>query len=141
MNNTFLPKVTDIKRQWHEIDASQFSLGRLATRVATILRGKHKPTFTPHMDLGDFVVVTNAKKVRLTGRKSLQKVYYQHSGYLGGLRTDKVADVLEKNPSKVIFHAVRNMLARNRLRAPIMKRLKIIPTDEHKFKIDKKITK
>lgn len=138
--DTYLPKINDTKRQWHEIDASEFPLGRLATRVAVILRGKHKAQFTPHMDLGDFVVVTNAKKLKLTGRKLKQKVYYRHSGYLGGLRKDTLQHLLEKNPAKVIYHAVRNMLAPNRLRQKVLKRLKVVPGVDHKFKIDKKVS-
>lgn len=132
---TFLPKVTDIKRNWHEIDASQYSLGRLATRVATLLRGKHKATFTPHMDQGDFVVVINAAKVRLTGRKAEQKEYIRYTGYPGGIRRKLLGDVLKKNPERVIWHAVRNMLPVNRLRVPMIKRLKVVADDKHNFKI------
>ena len=136
---TFLPKQSEIKRQWYEIDASRFTLGRLATRVATVLRGKHKVTFTPHMDLGDFVVVTNADKVKVTGRKLLQKEYFHFSGYPGGIKRKILRDVLQKQPEKVVFHAVRNMLAANRLRRPILKRLKVVRDEKHNFKIDKKI--
>lgn len=135
---TYLPKITDIKRQWYEIDASQFTLGRLATRVATLLRGKHRPTFTPHMDIGDFVVVTNAKNVRLTGRKLLQKEYIRFSGYPGGIRREKLRDVLAKRPERVIWKAVRDMLPTNKLRTQILRRLKIVPEGKHNFKIDKK---
>ena len=114
-------------------------MGRLATRVATVLRGKHKVTFTPHMDLGDFVVVTNADKVKVTGRKLLQKEYFHFSGYPGGIKRKILRDVLQKQPEKVVFHAVRNMLAANRLRRPILKRLKVVRDEKHNFKIDKKI--
>ena len=140
MMHTYLPKTSDIKRRWYEIDASKFTLGRLATRAASILRGKHKASFTPHMDVGDFVVVTNAEKIKFTGRKLLQKEYFRFSGYPGGLRREILRDVLKKKPEKVVFHAVRNMLAANRLRKPILKRLKIVRNGKHNFKIDKKIT-
>lgn len=136
---TYLPKVTEIKRQWHEIDAAKFTLGRLATTVATILRGKHKPDFTPHMDLGDFVVVINAKKPKLTGRKLLQKEYFRVSGYPGGLKRRTLREVLEKSPEKVVYQAVRGMLAPNRLRRQMLRRLKIVPAEKHEFKIDKKL--
>ncbi|MDP3741501.1 MAG: 50S ribosomal protein L13 [bacterium] len=136
---TTLPKISEIKRSWHEFDASKFTLGRLATILASILRGKHKTTFTPHMDLGDFVVVINARKVKLTGRKLLQKQYFRFSGYPGGIRSVLLRDMLEKNPEKVIRMAVEGMLPKNRLRKPILKRLKIIADEKHIFKIDKKI--
>ncbi len=139
MTKTFLPKLSAIKRQWHEIDASKFTLGRLATKIATILRGKHKATFTPHMDVGDFVVVINARKVKFSGRKLLQKEYISYSGYPGGVKRKPLREVLAKNPQMVIWHAVRNMLARNRLRKPILRRLKVVSEDKHNFKIDKRL--
>ncbi|MDP3994092.1 MAG: 50S ribosomal protein L13 [Candidatus Doudnabacteria bacterium] len=140
MNQTYLPKTSDIKRRWYEIDASKFTLGRLATRVASLLRGKHKASFTPHMDVGDFVVVTNAEKIKLTGRKILQKEYFRFSGYPGGIKREILRDVLKKKPEDVVYRAVRNMLAVNRLRKPILKRLKIVRNDKHNFNIDKKIS-
>lgn len=132
---TYLPKVKDIKRNWHEIDASKYTLGRLSTRVATLLRGKHKATFTPHMDQGDFVVVINAAKVRLTGRKAEQKEYIRYTGYPGGIRRKLLGDVMKKNPERVIWHAVRNMLPVNRLRVPMIKRLKVVADEKHNYKI------
>ena len=140
MNQTYLPKTSDIKRLWYEIDASKFTLGRLATRVASLLRGKHKASFTPHMDVGDFVVVTNAEKIKVTGRKLLQKEYFRFSGYPGGIKREILRDVLKKKPEDVVYRAVRNMLAVNRLRKPILKRLKIVRNDKHNFSIDKKIS-
>lgn len=137
---TFLARPQDIKRQWVEIDASQFTLGRLATRVAGILRGKHKAIFTPHVDTGDFVVVTNARKVKITGRKLVQKEYIRHTGYPGGIRRRVLRDVLEKDPEKVINHAVRNMLPTNRMRSQVIRRLKVVADDQHTYNIDKKIT-
>ncbi len=137
---TYLSKIKEVKRQWYEIDASKFTLGRLATRVATILRGKHKAIFAPHQDVGDFVVVTNAKAVKFTGRKLVQKEYITFSGYPGGIRRKLLRDVLEKNPQKVIYEAVRGMLAPNRLRKPILRRLKVVAGNQHNFKIDKELT-
>ena len=136
---TFLPKTKEIKRQWYEADASQFKLGRLATRVAMILRGKHKVTFTPHMDVGDFVVVKNAEKVQFTGRKLAQKVYHRYSGYPGGLYTKKLSDRMMKEPQKVIRDAVYNMVDKNRLRKHILRRLKVVVGDKHEFQVDKLI--
>lgn len=139
MSKTYLPKTGEFKRQWYEIDASRFTLGRLATRVASLLRGKHKAIFTPHMDVGDFVVVTNAQKIKLTGRKAEQKEYIRFSGYPGGIRRELLRDVLAKRPGQVIVHATSHMLARNRLRKNLLKRLKIVLGERHNFKIDKKI--
>ncbi|KKW28461.1 MAG: 50S ribosomal protein L13 [Parcubacteria group bacterium GW2011_GWA2_52_8] len=136
---TTLPKIAEIKREWVEIDASRFSLGRLATRVATLLRGKHKRTYTPHMDAGDFVVVINAKNLKLTGRKLDQKEMITFSGYPGGITRRPVAEVIARAPEKVIIHAVRNMIPVNRLRQVVLRRLKVVPEDRHTYKIDKKI--
>src|SRR5438552_5558599 len=104
---TFSPKAGDIQRQWHVVDASDVVLGRLASQVATLLRGKHKPVFAPHVDTGDFVVVVNAGKVALTGAKADQKLDYRHSGYPGGLRATSYAQLLEKNPRRAVEKAVR----------------------------------
>lgn len=139
MTKTYLPAIKDIKRNWHEIDASKFTLGRLATVTAKLLIGKHKPAYTPHMDMGDFVVLTNAEKVKTTGRKLLQKTYFHYSGYPGGLKKRTMGDVMRKTPDKVIWRAVRGMLATNRLRQGRLKRLKIIVGNKHNYKIDKKI--
>ena len=136
--NTFLPAKNE-QRKWHEIDASQFTLGRLATMAAKILRGKHKPSFTPFMDNGDFVVVTNAAKVKLTGRKLTQKQYMRYSGYPGGLKRRMLRDVLAVSPQKVLTSAVRGMLPTNKLRAKMILRLKVVSGDKHTYKIDKKI--
>src|SRR3989338_11627322 len=106
---TFLPKTSEIQRIWYEADAAKFTLGRLASKVATVLRGKHKTTFTPHMDVGDFVVVKNAEKVNFTGRKLAQKKYHRFSGYPGGLYTKTLAKRMETEPEKVIRDAVYNM--------------------------------
>src|SRR3989338_1631296 len=113
---TFIPKISDTKRAWYEADASKFSLGRLASKVASVLRGKHKVTFTPHMDVGDFVVIKNAEKVIFTGRKLDQKKYHRFSGYPGGLYTKTLAERMKKEPEKVIRDAVYNMVDSNRLK-------------------------
>jgi len=111
---TYSVKKSDIKRQWHVIDASDKVLGRLATQVASLLMGKHKPMFSRHLDTGDFVVVINADKVRLTGNKARQKVYYRHSGYPGGLKSVSFEEMMQTHPTRVIEHAVKGMLPHNR---------------------------
>lgn len=136
---TFLPKTKDIKRTWYEVDASKFTLGRLASRVAGVLRGKHKVMFTPHMDVGDFVVVKNAEHVRFSGRKLFQKKYYHYSGYPGGIRAKSLAERMQSEPAKVIRDTVFNMLDDNRLRKHILRRLKVVSGSEHSFHIDKEI--
>lgn len=139
MSKTYLPKVKEIKRSWYEADASKFTLGRLATRVATVLRGKHKVTFTPHMDVGDYVVVKNAEKVQFTGRKLKQKMYHTFSGYPGGVRTKSLETRMQTEPEKVIRDAVYNMVDSNRLRKHILRRLKVVKGDKHEFQVDKEI--
>lgn len=139
MTKTYLPKVKEIKRSWYEVDASKFTLGRLASRVASILRGKHKVTFTPHMDVGDFVVVKNAEKVKVTGRKLEQKKYHTFSGYHGGIKTKTLKQRIEQEPEKLIRDTVYNMVDDNRLRKPILRRLKVVKGGEHQFQVDKEI--
>src|SRR2546421_12160863 len=112
---TYSAKPGEIERDWFVVDAEGQTLGRLATRIADLLRGKGKPQYTPHVDTGDFVVVVNAERIRVTGRKLEQKVYYRHSGYPGGLRSRTLAEQLERRPEEVIRRAVRGMLPRNRL--------------------------
>lgn len=119
------------QRQWLLVDAEGKPLGRLATRVATFLRGKHKPTFAPYVDAGDFVVVINAGKVRLTGKKAENKTYYRHTGYPGGLKEMKAGEFLHKKPEFLITSAVRGMLPRNRLGRDLLKKLKVYPGPEH----------
>jgi large subunit ribosomal protein L13 len=136
---TFLPKTAEIRREWYEADASKFTLGRLASKIATVLRGKHKVVFTPHLDLGDFVVVTNAEKVQFTGRKLDQKKYYRFSGYPGGLYTKSLKERIEKEPEKVIRDAVYNMIDKNRLRKNILRRLKVVKGNKHDFKVERQI--
>lgn len=128
---TYSTKTSEIKREWHVIDASDEVLGRMATRAAGLLMGKHKAMFCRHIDTGDFVVIINAAKVRTTGNKLKQKMYYSHSGYPGGLKAINLEAMLRKDPSKVIAHAVKGMLPHNRLEASMMKRLRVYSGDEH----------
>ena len=128
---TYSAKPGEIERNWFVVDASEFELGRLATRVATVLRGKHKPEFTPHVDTGDFVVVVNASQVKLTGRKLDQKYYHRYSGYPGGLRTLGARTVREDDPERMIRQAVRGMLPKNRLSRALIRKLKVYGGAEH----------
>lgn len=124
-------KVEDIQHDWYVVDAQGETLGRLATRVATVLRGKNKPSFTPHMDCGDYVVVVNAEKIHVTGQKMTQKKYYRHSGYPGGLKQITLRDQLDKFPNRVIEAAVRGMLPKNRLGRQMFKKLKVYAGPNH----------
>lgn len=135
MTKTFLPSVKEVEtsRKWHHIDANGQTLGRLATQIAVLLMGKHKKTYTPNMDCGDFVVVTNAGKVKLTGNKMEQKIYFSHSGYAKGAKETPVKRVLQNNPTRVLELAVKRMLDENKLRAPRMKRLRLFAGEEHSF--------
>lgn len=132
-----IPKT--VTRAWLEVDASSAPMGRVASLIANYLRGKHKRDFTPHMDMGDFVVVTNIGKLKFSGRKIDQKKYYHHSGYLGGLKTTTLKNLLEKSPETVLKKAVFNMLDDLKFRKKVMSRLKIVDGTEHNYKIDKKI--
>lgn len=128
---TYTPKPGDIQRQWHVIDATDVVLGRLASQTATLLRGKHKPTFAPHVDAGDFVIIVNAEKVALTGSKLEKKRAYRHSGYPGGLKSTSYAELLEKNPVRAVEKAIRGMLPKNKLAAQQMSKLKVYAGPEH----------
>ncbi len=128
---TPLPKVNEIKRKWYVVDAKDKVLGRLATQIAIRLRGKHKPEFTPHLDTGDFIIVINADKVRLTGKKLTDKFYYRHSGYMGGLKVRSAAQMLAEKPEEVIRLAVKRMLPRNCLSRKLLKKLKVYRGEEH----------
>ena len=125
------PQQAGRERRWHHIDAKGRVLGRMATQVATFLRGKHKPTYTDFIDCGDFVVITNAAQIHLTGNKINQKTYFSHSGYAGGAKVVPIARVMQKDPRKVVFLAVKRMIADNRLRSKQLARLKIYPGDKH----------
>jgi len=134
MNKTYLPKKEDIKRQWYLVDAEDKILGRLAVKVAVILRGKHKVIFTPHMDTGDGVIVINAAKIKVTGRKLKQKVYRRYSGYQGGLKEVPLEVMLKRKPATVIRLAVRRMLPGGPLGRDILKKLKVYVDDKHPHK-------
>lgn len=131
MIKTYVPKKTEIKRQWFLVDAKDKTLGRLAAKVAAILRGKHKPIFSPHMDTGDGVIVINASQIKVTGRKMKEKVYRRYSGYQGGLREVYLRDMLARKPALVIKLAVRRMLPGGPLGRDIFKKLKVYPQDKH----------
>lgn len=131
MGTTFSAKPGEIERNWFVIDASQFELGRLASQVAMVLRGKHKPTFTPHVDTGDFVVVVNASQIKLTGRKLDQKGYYAYSGYPGGLKGRAARDVRADDPDRMVREAVKGMLPKNRLSRRLITKLKVYGGTEH----------
>ena len=131
MNKTYVAKQSDIKREWLVVDADGQSLGRLASKVAALLRGKHKPIFTPGLDTGDFVIVVNAAKVTVTGKKMDEKFYYTLSGYPGGLRSISLRDQLAKHPDRVVTHAVWGMLPHNKLGRAMLKKLKVYGGAEH----------
>ncbi|BEU87470.1 50S ribosomal protein L13 [Selenomonas sp. TAMA-11512] len=131
MKTTFMANAGNIERKWYVVDAEGQTVGRLAAEVAKVLRGKHKPTFTPHVDTGDFVIVINADKVKFTGKKLTDKVYFHHSGYPGGTTFTPAGQLLEKAPEKVIEKAVRGMLPKNRLGAQMYRKLNVYAGAEH----------
>ncbi|MBW1877918.1 MAG: 50S ribosomal protein L13 [Deltaproteobacteria bacterium] len=128
---TYSAKPGEVERHWYVVDASEHRLGRLAARIAIVLRGKHKPQFTPHVDTGDYVIVLNAKKVNLTGRKLDQKLYHRYSGYPGGLRSIDARTVRETDPERMIKQAVKGMLPKNRLSRQVIRKLKVYAGPEH----------
>lgn len=131
MTRTYSPKQDEIQRDWLIIDATDIVLGRLASHVATLLRGKHKPTFAPHMDTGDFVIVVNAEKVALTGSKLQKKLAYRHSGFPGGLTATSYSEMLEKHPTRAVEKAVRGMLPKNSIGRAQLAKLKVYAGPEH----------
>ncbi|MFN9628986.1 MAG: 50S ribosomal protein L13 [Cyanobacteriota bacterium] len=131
MNKTIQPSLASLDRQWFVVDAADQTLGRLASEVAQVLRGKNKPTFTPHLDTGDFVVVINAEKVRVTGNKATQKVYKRHSGRPGGMKTETFAHLQARLPERIIETAVRGMLPHNRLGRQLFRKLKVYSGPNH----------
>jgi len=128
---TYVAKPQEVRREWWQIDAEGQNLGRLASRIAHLLRGKHKPIYSPHLDTGDFVIVTNAGQVAVTGRKLDQKIYYRHSGYPGGLRAVTLRRQLERHPTRVVRAAVRGMLPKNRLGRKMLGKLRVYAGPEH----------
>jgi large subunit ribosomal protein L13 len=128
---TYVTKPAEVERSWHVVDAEGQTLGRLATQIATILRGKHKPIYSPSVDCGDFVIVVNAEKIHVTGRRLDQKKYYRHSGYMGGLTEITLREQLERYPERVIASAVRGMLPKNKLGRKMFKMLKVYAGPNH----------
>ncbi|MGB3128360.1 MAG: 50S ribosomal protein L13 [Dehalococcoidia bacterium] len=128
---TYSTKASDIERKWLVMDASGKTLGRLASEIASILKGKHKPIYSPHLDVGDYVIVVNAAEIKVTGNKLTQKIYYRHSGYPGGLKSITLGRMMETHPTRVIEYAVKGMLPHNRLGAAMFKKLKVYPGAEH----------
>lgn len=136
---TYSPKASDIKREWHVIDASEQILGRLAAHVAHLLKGKHKPIYATHLDTGDFVIVVNAAKIRVTGKKLQDKIYYRHSQYPGGLKAVTLGDMMATHPTRALEHAVKGMLPHNVLGRAMLKKLKVYagPTHPHQAQAGK----
>ncbi len=134
---SYVAKPHEVERKWYVIDADGKTLGRLSTQVATILRGKHKPIYTPHVDTGDFVVIVNADKVVLTGKKLDQKMYRWHTGYPGGLKERSYRDMMNTKPEKVVLHAVKGMLPKNSLGRKMLTKLKVYRGSEHKHEAQK----
>ena len=128
---TYTPKADDIEKAWWIVDATDLPLGRMATEIARVLRGKHKPIYTPHLDTGDHVIVINASKVRLTGNKADQKTYFRHSGYMGGEKHIPFKRMLETHPERVVEYAVKGMLPKNTLGRTLRKKLRVYPGDQH----------
>ena len=137
--NTFMQKKETVERKWYVIDATDVNLGRLATKVATILRGKHKPTFTPHIDCGDYVIIVNASKVNLTGNKLEDKMYYNHSRYAGGLRERNAKVMIEKYPEEMVERAVKGMLPKGPLGRKMYKKLFVYAGAEHEQQAQKPV--
>jgi large subunit ribosomal protein L13 len=128
---TYSTRAKDVERQWHVIDASGQTLGKLATQVANLLMGKHKPMYVPYLDTGDFVIVLNATKVKVTGKKPKQKTYYRHSGYPGGIKAETYEELMAAHPTRIIEHAVKGMLPHNRLGRAMFKKLKVYAGASH----------
>ena len=139
MKDSYMQRKEDVKRNWYVIDAEGLNLGRLATKVAHVLRGKHKPTFTPHIDCGDFVIVVNASKVNLTGNKLDKKIYYNHSGYTGGLRVRSAKTMRESYPEEMLERAVKGMLPKGRLGRQMYKKLFVYAGADHKHAAQKPV--
>jgi large subunit ribosomal protein L13 len=131
MRTTHITKTADVTKKWYLVDATDQTLGRLASEIAHILRGKHKPIYSTHIDTGDFIVVVNAEKIKVTGKKLDQKIYRKHTGWTGGLKEVKLRVLLEKKPEEVIIHAVKGMLPKNTLGRNMAKKLKVYAGSEH----------
>ena len=136
-DRTYMPRKVEIERQWFVVDARDEILGRLASEIARILRGKHKPWYTPHADMGDHVIVINADKIRVTGRKADQKVYYRHTGYAGGIRSTSYREVMDKHPERILSKAIWGMLPHNPLGRMMFKKLRVYAGDKHPHEAQK----
>ncbi len=128
---TFSAKHDEVERHWYLVDATNKTLGRLSTEIASRLRGKHKPIYTPHVDTGDYIVVVNASKIRVTGNKMTDKIYYKHTGYIGNMKSMNLETMLEKNPERVIMKSVKGMLPKNKLGNAMLKKLRVFAGPEH----------
>tara|TARA_B100000378_G_C17723079_1_gene299481 strand:- start:66 stop:494 length:429 start_codon:yes stop_codon:yes gene_type:complete len=128
---TFSAKHDEVERHWYLVDATNKTLGRLSTEIANRLRGKHKPIYTPHVDTGDYIVVVNASKIRVTGNKMTDKIYYKHTGYIGNMKSMNLETMLEKNPERVIMKSVKGMLPKNKLSNAMLKKLRVFAGPEH----------
>lgn len=137
MSKSYMANAQNIERKWYVVDATDVVLGRLSTEVATILRGKHKPTYTPHVDCGDYVIIINADKVAFTGNKLQDKVYYSHSGHPGGLKTRNLKEMLERQPAKVLEKSIKGMLPKNSLGANMYRKLFVYASAEHPHQAQK----
>lgn len=134
---TFMANPATIERKWYVVDAADMTLGRLAAEVAKVLRGKNKPVFTPHLDMGDYVIVINAEKIKVTGRKMDQKIYYRHSDYVGGMKETTLKEMLQKHPERVVEHAVKGMLPKGPLGRQMYKKLHVYAGPEHEHAAQK----
>ncbi len=134
---TYMPSPTDVERKWYVVDAEGKTLGRLSSVIASVLRGKNKPTYTPHADMGDYVIVVNAEKIKVTGKKLEQKIYYHHSEYVGGMKETNLKTMLEKHPERVIEHAVKGMLPKGPLGRSMYKKLFVYAGPDHKHEAQK----
>ncbi len=137
MNKTYVPPQNTLNHDWYVVDATDQRLGRLATEIATILRGKNKPEYTPHLDTGDFVIVINAEKIKVTGKKRTQKVYHRHSGRPGGMKTETFAQLQARLPERIVEHAVKGMLPKNSLGRQVFTKLKVYAGTEHPHQAQK----
>jgi large subunit ribosomal protein L13 len=137
MNKTYVPPQNTLNHDWYVVDATDQRLGRLATEIATILRGKNKPEYTPHLDTGDFVIVINAEKIKVTGKKRTQKVYHRHSGRPGGMKTETFAQLQARLPERIVEHAVKGMLPKNSLGRQLFTKLKVYAGTEHPHQAQK----
>ena len=131
MRTTYMAKPAEVEKKWYIVDAEGQNLGRLSTEIAKVLRGKHKPIFTPHVDTGDYVIVINAEKVEVTGKKLDQKLYRRHSGYMGSMKETTLREMLAKKPENVIMHAVKGMLPKNNMGHALLKKLRVFKGSEH----------